>query len=65
MNKDELKAIVDTDFPDMAPITEETREQTKRESLRYRGGVRISTGRFWTNEEYKEYREKVLQKAIP
>jgi hypothetical protein len=57
--------LIDTDFPPIGPITEKTREQTYREASRFRGSVRISTGRFWTDEEFEEYRRTILNTPLP
>jgi hypothetical protein len=40
-------------------ITEKTREVSNRESRRFRGSVRVSTGRFFTDEEYEEHSRKI------
>lgn len=34
-------------------------------SSKYRGSVRMSAGLFFTNEEYKEYREEILMRKLP
>jgi len=62
---DEWKELIDVDFPDMGPITDETREQIKEQSLRYRGSVRLSQGRFMTTDEYEEYRDRVRNTPLP
>ncbi|KPK75781.1 MAG: hypothetical protein AMJ79_09735 [Phycisphaerae bacterium SM23_30] len=59
------KDMIDVDMPTMGPITEEIRKQTREQAARYRGGVRVSTGRFWTDAEYKKYRDKVLSTPLP
>jgi hypothetical protein len=59
------KDLIDVDPPKDTPITEETREQAQKEACRYRGSVRISTGRFYTDQEYKEKREKILNTPLP
>jgi len=46
-------------------ITEETRRYTIENAQRFRGGMRISTGRFWTDREYEEYRARVLNTPLP
>jgi hypothetical protein len=65
MTQEELVKVLDAKFPRCEEITEETREQTKKESSRYRGGVRLSNGRFWTTKEYEAFRKKTLNKSLP
>ena len=57
--------LINVDFPEAPHITEEARELTKRESNRFRGSVRMSLGEFWTEEEYEQFREKVLNTPLP
>ncbi len=55
---------IDEDLP-RDHVTAETRKTTKDEAKRFRGGVRISGGRFYTDEEYEKYRLKVLKRPLP
>ncbi len=57
--------VVDEDLPASCPITQRTREMTKEYSGRFRGSVRVSTGRFWTDQEYEEYRKRILSTPLP
>jgi len=57
--------LIDKDWPEVGPITEETRAESQREAVRYRGSVRVSTGRIWTDREYKEWRDRVLSTPLP
>ena len=59
------KEAIDDEMPPMGPITEETRKQTLEQAARYRGGVRVSTGRFWTDADYEKYRNEVLSRKLP
>jgi hypothetical protein len=63
MKESELIELTSIDFPDMPPITEETRKK----NIQYgcRGNVRIATGRFFTDIGYENYRKKVLSMEIP
>jgi len=61
---EEWNQVMETDFPRIV-ITQKTKETTLRESTRYRGNVRISTGRFWTDEEYEERRKRILNTPLP
>ncbi|MBI4778126.1 hypothetical protein HY792_04325 [Candidatus Desantisbacteria bacterium] len=65
MSKTELLELIEKDFPSMGSITEEVRKQVVNESYRYRGSVRISTGRFWTTKEYEENRKRVYSTKLP
>ncbi|ODS36388.1 hypothetical protein BEH94_12070 [Candidatus Altiarchaeales archaeon WOR_SM1_SCG] len=62
-NKTE-EEVWDTDFSDLK-IDEHARELTKCLANRFRGGVRISTGRFYTEEEWENKRNKVLSTPLP
>lgn len=55
------KDIIGTDF---GPIKID-KEKTKKFSLRHRGNVRLSSGRYYTNEEFIERRNRVLSKPLP
>jgi hypothetical protein len=59
------RAVIEKDMPEQPKITEEIRQQTIAHSDRFRGSVRLSTGRFWTDEEYQERRKKVLNTPLP
>ena len=59
------KKLIDTDLPPMGPITDVSRENTKRYAAKYRGSVRISLGRFPTDEEYENHRKKSLTTPLP
>ncbi len=65
MDSKGLSKLIDRDFPDFTPINDNTIEVAKNESLRYRGSVRIATGKFWTNEQYEKNRERVLSSQLP
>ena len=57
--------FIDKDLPEAGPITEETCAQSRGEAARYRGSVRVSTGRIWTDREYKDWRDRVLSTPLP
>ena len=57
--------MIDVDPPKLAPVTEQTREITVRESQNFRGSVRIALADFYTAEEYEEMRSSVLSKPLP
>ncbi|MCL1791324.1 MAG: hypothetical protein FWG40_08210 [Peptococcaceae bacterium] len=41
-------------------ITDESREIVEDYARKCRGSVRFATGRFYTDDEYKEWRQSVL-----
>jgi len=57
--------VIEEDFPDFGPVTEETVENTMEMSRRYGGPVRFATGRIWTDEAYEKRRERVLSTPLP
>lgn len=57
--------VVDTDFPEMAPITEQTVDDAVLNGSRFRGSVRISTGRIWTDKDFQARRERVRNTPLP
>lgn len=65
MTTDNWTKMIDTDFPPIGPVTEETRARTLREANRYRGSIRISTARFRTDQEHEERRQLELGKPLP
>lgn len=57
--------MVDVDFPDIGPITEETRRRNVQEAQSGRYGslpVRWVMGKFYTDKEYEAFRKKVLKR---
>lgn len=66
MIKEKLySGLLEKNFPDMGVVTDEVRALTVKESSRSRGSVRISTGRFWTAEEYEKNRVRVYSTKLP
>ncbi len=65
MKKGKFIKLINTDFPDMKPITENTKKDVINNSNSYRGSVRLSTGRFFTDSEYQKKKEKVLSTPLP
>jgi hypothetical protein len=65
MEMADWREVIDKDFPEMGEVTPETLEEIEREGHRYRGGVRLSTKRVWTDAEYEERRRKVLAEPLP
>ena len=59
------KKLIDTDLPSVGVITDVSRKNTKKYAAKYRGSVRISLGRFVTDEEYENHRKKSLSRPLP
>lgn len=59
------RMVIKKDFPEMGEVTSETLEEIEREGFRYRGGVRISSKRVWTDAEFESRRRKVLSEPLP
>ena len=57
--------VIKRDFPEMGPITSETKRRILLDRRRFRGGVRISTGRIWESAEYEQRRKRVLDTPLP
>ncbi len=58
------KKVIDSSIPPVV-VTEEVREETKRDSGRFRGSMRISTGLFYTEQEYADMRREELKHKLP
>ncbi len=56
--------VLESDFPKIE-ITEETKHVTRENSVRFRGSMRLSTGKFFTDQEYEEYHERILNTSLP
>ncbi len=56
---------LDKKIPDRGPITKEVVDCILKEASRFRGGVRLSIGRIWTNKEYDERRKRILSTPLP
>jgi hypothetical protein len=59
------KKLIDVDMPRMGPITDTVRVRTQEEAARFRGNVRISTGRFYTDDELLRRRARALATPLP
>ena len=55
----------DKKIPDRGPITKEVINCILNEAKRFRGGVRLSVGRIWTNKEYDKRRKRILSTRLP
>jgi hypothetical protein len=61
----EWREVIGRNMPEQPKITEEIRQHTIKQSARFRGSVRLSTGTFWTDEEYQRRRTEVLNTPLP
>ena len=53
--------IVEADFGPMRI----DREQVKKFSLRHRGSVRLSSGKYYTEEEFEDKKKKIFKEPLP
>lgn len=53
--------IVETDFGPMRI----DREQVRKFSLRHRGSVRLSSGKYYTEEEFEDRKKKIFKEPLP
>ncbi len=65
MRLKDWREVLTTDLPRGVPVTRKTVEMIREQSQRYRGGMRISTGRIWTDADYEKRRAKVLATPLP
>jgi hypothetical protein len=61
----EWSEVLYSAFPALGEITDAARETTRLHSQRFRGSMRMSTGRFYTTDEYNQKRKEVLAKRLP
>jgi len=59
------REVVRKDFPELGPITAATRRRVRRNRHRFRGSVRVFTGRIWETDAYNRRRTKVLNTPLP
>jgi len=62
--KDWRKVLTD-DIPGNLTVTTKTVDVAASQGRRYRGSMRISTGRIWTDEDYEKRRKKILATPLP
>jgi len=53
------------DLPKDSPVTPEVVEMTLKQGKRFRGSMRVSTGRIWTDDDYEKRRRKILATPLP
>jgi len=57
--------VVFEDIPVPGPVTDEVIRNVISESNKYRGSVRMATGRIWNDEEFQKYRRSTLSQPLP
>jgi len=65
MNAQERRKILDTPIPLPERITEAVIRETERQSERFRGSVRISTRRIYTDDEFEARRKMIMETPLP
>lgn len=60
-----LKSVIDRSPPVPKKVTKKTREKTMIEADRFRGSVRISSGKFYTDEEFEDRKRRVFNTPLP
>ena len=59
--------IIDRPLPGQVPLSQEDIPKVVLAAYegRLRGSVRIATGRIWPQEEYEDFRKRVLRTPLP
>lgn len=57
--------VLTSDFPSAKPVTQKTVDLALQEGRRFRGSMRVSTGRIWTDRAFERFRAKVLNTPLP
>ena len=57
--------VLTSDFPSATPVTRKTVDLALKEGRRFRGSMRVSTGRIWTDRAFERFRAKVLNTPLP
>jgi hypothetical protein len=64
MKENELCELLNTDFPDIGKINKEVVVFTQENASKFRGSMRISTGRIVTEEDIQKM-EKIRNLPLP
>lgn len=59
------RKVLTEDIPGNLTVTTKTVDVAVSQGRRYRGSMRISTGRIWTDEDYEKRRKKILATPLP
>ncbi len=65
MGLEDWQDVIDKDFPEQGPITDETVRAMQEHAQRYGGTMREATGRIFTDESYEQMRKQVLSEPLP
>jgi len=57
--------VIDEKLPGIGPVDDKFRQLVKRESNRYRGSIRLSIGRFYTDKEFTARKQKNARMKLP
>ena len=57
------KEMLFVDFPNMGEITAESKANNDKRV--FTGGVRIGNGKYRTDEQVREYKERSLKRQLP
>jgi len=57
--------VLTDDFPTAKPVTQKAVDLALKEGRRFRGSMRVSTGRMWTDRDFERFRAKVLNTPLP
>ena len=64
VGSESLRNMITVGFP-LFSVTDETKALTMEEAERFHGGVRLSTGLIWTDDEFEEHRQHVMDRPLP
>ena len=59
------RRLINRAEPSMGEVTKESVDCAKDNAKRFRGSMRMSTGRVWTDKEIEERRQYVLNTPLP
>jgi len=65
MSLRDWRELVKEDYPEMGPVTAKTLAGIKKHRHRFRGSMRLSTGRVWQDDEFEARRRRVLNSKLP
>ena len=57
--------LIDVDPPKVGEVTAEALEQLLANRARFRGSMRLATGRLWLDRAFEDWRRKVLSTPLP
>lgn len=60
-----IKKLINTDFPDFGPITQNSVDRTVEMSHRFRGSARMAVGKITIDRKHEARRKKALDTPLP